>query len=73
MPDLVIKKVEAFGKSNALPGSFNFADRNGIHFEWNKEVDKYPEGIIKLNDVILYPSLATEHPGVVIDKTNPFP
>jgi hypothetical protein len=41
MPDLVIKKVEAFGKSNALPGGFDFVDRNGILFEWSKEVDKY--------------------------------
>ncbi len=32
MPDLVIKKVEAFGKSSS--GVFNFSDRNGILFEW---------------------------------------
>ncbi len=31
MPDLVIKKVEAFGKSSS--GVFDFADRNGILFE----------------------------------------
>jgi hypothetical protein len=33
MLDLVIKKVDAFGKSNALLGSFDFAHRNGILFE----------------------------------------
>jgi hypothetical protein len=33
MPDLVIKKVEAFGKSNAQPGSFVFVDWNSILFE----------------------------------------
>ncbi len=33
MPDLVIKKVEAYGKSTALLGIFDFADRNGILFE----------------------------------------
>ncbi len=65
MPNLVIKKVEAFGKFNALPSSFDFADRNGILFEWNKEVDKYPVGIVELDNVNLYPSLAAEHPGVV--------
>ena len=31
MPDTVIKKVEAFGKSSL--GAFDFADRNGILFE----------------------------------------
>jgi hypothetical protein len=44
MPDLIIKKVEAYGKSTALPGSFDFADRNGILFKWNEEVNEFPEG-----------------------------
>ena len=61
MPDLVFKKVKAFGKSNALPEGFDFADRKSIPLEWNKEVDKYPKGIVKLDNVILYPSLAAEH------------
>jgi hypothetical protein len=42
MPDLVIRKVEVYGKSTAHPGSFNFANRKGILFEWNEEVDKLP-------------------------------
>ncbi len=58
MPDLVIKKVKAYGKSTTLPGMFDFADRNGILFEWNEEVDEFPEGIIVIEDVVLYPSLA---------------
>ncbi len=33
MPDSVIKKVKAYAKSTALPGIFDFADRNGILFE----------------------------------------
>ena len=66
MSDSVIKKVEAYGKSTALLGIFDFADRNGILFEWNEEVDKFPEGIVKVEDVVLYPSLAAEHPGVVL-------
>jgi hypothetical protein len=73
MPDLVIKKVDAFGKSNALLGSFDFADRNSILFEWNKEVDNYPEGILELDNVILYPSLAAKHPGVVLGQDQPLP
>jgi hypothetical protein len=66
MPDLVIKKVEAYGKSTNLPGIFDFADRNGILFKWNEKVDKFPEEIVDIEDVVLYPSLAAEHPGVVI-------
>jgi hypothetical protein len=66
MPDLVIRKVKVYDKLTALPGSFDFADRNGIFFEWNEEVDKFPEGIVEIEDVFLYPSLAAEHPGVVL-------
>jgi hypothetical protein len=35
--DLVIKKVNAYGKLTALTGIFDFASTNGILFEWNKE------------------------------------
>jgi len=73
MPDLVIKRVKAYGKSTALPGIFDFADRNGILFEWNEEVDKFPEGIVEAEDVVLYPSLAVEHPGVVLGRDQPLP
>jgi hypothetical protein len=55
MPDLVIKKVEAYGMSTALPGIFDFADRKGILFEWNEEVDEFPEEIVDIEDVVLYP------------------
>ena len=68
MPDSVIKKVEAYGKSTTHPGMFDFADRNGILFEWNEEVDEFPEGIVNIEDVPLYPSLAAEHPGVVLGR-----
>jgi hypothetical protein len=70
MPDSVIKKVEAFGKSSS--GVFDFADRNGILFEWNEEVDKCPEGIVK-EDVVLYPSLVAEFPGVTLGRDHPIP
>jgi hypothetical protein len=72
MPDLVIKKVEAYGKST-LPGIFDFADRSDIHFEWNEEVDEFPKGIIDIDDVVLYPSLTAEHPGVVLGQDQPLP
>jgi hypothetical protein len=70
MPDSVIKKVEAFGKSSS--GIFNFANRNGILFEWNKEVDECPEGIVE-DDVVLYPSLIAKFPGVTLGQDHPIP
>jgi hypothetical protein len=73
MPDLVIKKVKAYGKSTALLDTFDFAGRNGILFEWNEEVDEFPKGIVEIEDVNLYPSLAREHPGVVLGRDQPLP
>ena len=73
MPDSVFKKVEVYAKSTALPGIFDFADRNGILFKWNKKVDESPKGIVEVKDVILYPSLATEHPGVALGQDQPLP
>ncbi len=70
MPDLVIKQVEAFGKSSL--GVFNFANRNGILFEWDKVVDECPEGIVE-EDVVLYPSLVAEFPGVTLGRYHPIP
>ncbi len=57
----------------ALPGSFDFADRNGILFEWNDEVNKFPKRIVKIEDVVLYSSLAVEHPGMVLGQDQPLP
>ncbi len=70
MPDLVIKKVEAFGKSSS--GVFDFADRNGILFEWNEVVDECQEGIIEV-DVVLYPSLVAKFLGVTLGRDHPIP
>jgi hypothetical protein len=70
IPDLVIKQVEAFGKSSS--GVFNFADRNSILFEWNEVVDECPEGIVE-EDVVLYPSLVAEFPGVTLGRDHPIP
>jgi hypothetical protein len=73
MPDLVIRKVKVYGKSTALLGSFDFVDRNGILFEWNEEVNKFPEGTVEVEYVVLYPSLAAEHAGVVLERDKPLP
>ena len=73
MPDSVIKKVKEYAKLTALPGIFDFADRNGILFEWNKEVDESPKGIVEVKDIILYPSLAAEHSGVALGRDQPLP
>jgi hypothetical protein len=55
------------------PRFFEFANRNGVLFEWNEEVDKFPEGIIDIEDVVVYPSLTVEHPGVVLGQDQPLP
>ena len=73
MPDSVIKKVEVYGTSTALPGIFDSADRNGILFEWNEVVDESPEGIVDIEDIVLYPSLTAEHPRVVLGQDQPLP
>ncbi len=72
MPDTVIAQVERLGHTNATPNMFDFSDRNGVLFEWNKDVDETPEGIIE-EDVVLYPPLAAETPGVVLKQDQPIP
>jgi hypothetical protein len=69
MPDSVIKKVEAMGHNNA-PHAFDFLDRNGILFEWNEDVDEQVEHIVE-EEVVPYPSLAAEFPGVTIERDTP--
>jgi hypothetical protein len=70
MPDSVIKKVEKFAKPNVVPGAFDFADRSGILFEWNDKLNDSPEGLIE-EDVVLYPSIVAEFPGVTLDRDIP--
>jgi hypothetical protein len=53
MHDSSIKKVEQYGKSNAIPNAFTFDDRNDILFEWNNKANKCPEGLVK-EDVVPY-------------------
>ena len=72
-PESVTTDYKVYGKSIALPGIFDFANRNGTLFEWNEEVDEFPEGIVEVEDIILYPSLAVEHPGVVLGQDQSLP
>jgi hypothetical protein len=48
MPDFVIKKVKHFGCRGGPAGTFNFADRSEILFEWNDNVEKSSERRITL-------------------------
>jgi hypothetical protein len=70
MPDSVIKKVEGYGRRGAAPGEFDFADRSGVLFEWNESIDKHPQGLVE-EEVVLYPTLAAELPGVTIGRDIP--
>jgi len=67
MPDSVIAKVESFARQGVVPGAFDFTDRSGILFEWNDEIDESPEGLVA-EDVVLYPSIVAEFPGVTLDR-----
>ncbi len=62
--------MEQFGKSNDQPNTLDFANRNGILFEWNDNIDKYPEELVK-EDVVFYPSLPAKIPGVVLEQDLP--
>ena len=67
MPDSVIAKVEGHARPRVVPGVFDFADRSGILFEWNDAIDEPPKGLVA-EDVVLYPSIVTEFPGVTLDR-----
>ncbi len=73
MPDSVIKKIEQSSAAGYLPGALDFGDQNGVLFEWNEDVDESPEHLLEVEDVIQYPSLAAEHPGVVLGRNQPLP
>ena len=64
--------MEQLGKANAIPNAFNVLDRNRVLFEWNNGINKYPEGIIE-EDMVLYPTLAAEISGVVLNQDQPIP
>lgn len=67
MPDSVIAKVEQFARAGMAPGALDFADRSGILFEWNEEIDESPETLVE-EDYVLYPSITAEFPGVDLTR-----
>ena len=71
MPDSAIARVEALGV-RAGRGTFDFADRNGILFEWNEEVDDRQADLIE-EEAVRYPSLVREFPGIALDRDLPIP
>ena len=38
-----------------------------------RRVDKSPDGIVEFENIVLYPSLAVEHPGVALGQDQPLP
>lgn len=71
MPNSVITRVETLGK-RAGEGTLDFADRNGILFEWNDEVDDRQEQLVE-EEAIRYPSLTRKFPGIALDRNLPVP
>ena len=71
MPDSAIARVEPLGV-HAGRGTFDFADWNGILFEWNEEVDDRQANLIE-EEVVRYPSLVREFPGIALDRDLPIP
>jgi hypothetical protein len=70
MPDLIIRKVEHFGRRGRPAGAFDFADRSGILFEWNEDVDKSLKDLVK-DDLVPYPEVAAKIPGMILDQHQP--
>jgi hypothetical protein len=72
MPDLVIRKVEHVGRKGGPASAFDFADRSGIIFEWNGNVDKSLEDLVK-DDLVPYLEVAAKIPGVILNQHQPIP
>jgi len=70
MPDSVITKVERYARAGATPNALDFADRSGVLFEWNEEIDESPEELIE-EDYIPYPYIPAEFPGVELARDTP--
>jgi hypothetical protein len=64
MPDSVIKKVEIFGAGKQ--DDFDFVDRNGTLFEWNNNADTLKGKDLVEEDILFYPSITAEFPGMAL-------
>jgi hypothetical protein len=69
MPDSVFKKVKPLG-CRTQQNTFDFANRNGILFEWNTKVDEQQEGLVE-EDLVPYPPLAVEFLWFTLDRDTP--
>jgi len=67
MPDSIIRKVEQYARVGATPNELDFADRSGILFEWNEEINESPGELVK-EDYVPYPSIPAEFPGVDLER-----
>jgi hypothetical protein len=56
MPDSVITKVERYARAGGTPKALDFANRSGILFKWNDELDESLGELIKDNYVPSPPS-----------------
>jgi hypothetical protein len=70
MPDSVIRKVERYARAGATPNELDFADRSGILFEWNEEIDESLGELVE-EDYVPYPSIPAEFPGVDLERDTP--
>jgi hypothetical protein len=70
MPDSVIKKVEGYARKAGKAKALDFADRSGILFEWNEDIDESPEGLVE-DDYVPYPAIPAEFPGVELERDTP--
>jgi len=59
--------------ASQLPSRVFLTSPTGTLFKWIEEVDKFPEGIVYIENILLYHSLAVEHPGVVLGRDQPLP
>jgi hypothetical protein len=70
MPDSVVKQVKKFAHGAA--GTFDFADRNEVLFEWNEEFND-DKGLVEEDPIVAYPLLVAEFPGITLEGDIPMP
>ncbi len=56
-PNLIIKKVEQFGKANPTPDAFDFLDRNVMSYSWKHKINtkssSKPE-LVRVDNSLVY-------------------
>lgn len=64
MPDSLITTVEELSTADNLPGDFNFADCQGVLFEWNDKSLETSEPLLDHRPT--YPAIPAKLPGVAL-------